>query len=272
MMTRSPESHKGENGRVAVIGGSAKFHGAPIMAALGAEHAGADLIFPIVPKCHLEVTKAASLNFICHSFKGDILTPDDVPEILKVLENCDTVVIGPGLGNDLLTLQALDQLIPQMNLKTVVDASALEVIPRLIEQNAKLPEELVLTPHRGEFESFEALPEWDYDQNLIILMQWAKKIKATICLKGMKDIIASHDDRHTLNSNGNAGLTVGGTGDVLSGVIGGLMAQGMEAFEAASVGAEVVGTAGDELYGEKGYAYRAVDVAERVPYVLKKKM
>lgn len=271
MPDRNPDSYKGQNGKVAVIGGSTKYHGAPIFSALSAEHSGVDLIFPYVAKCHLEVTKNSSLNFICKSFQEDHLRPDDVTGILELLANCHAVVIGPGLDNHPETKAALELLIPQISICTVIDGNALAVMPELAAKNTKMPAELVLTPHRGEFASFTNLPEWDLQQNVELLVPWAKKLGATFVLKGRKAIIVDKNGNHALNNTGNAGLTVGGSGDVLAGLIAGLMAQGQSPFEAAKLGTEVVGAAGDLLYEDKGYAYRAVDVIEQIPMVLKRK-
>lgn len=271
MSNRNPDSYKGQNGKVAIIGGSAKYHGAPIFSALGAEHSGVDLIFPYVAKCHLEVTKNSSLNFICQSFQDNHLHPNDVNSILELTANCHAVVIGPGLDNHPETKEALALLIPQITIRTVIDGNALAVMPELAAKNVKLPTELVLTPHRAEFSNFTHLPEWDLKQNVELLVPWAKKLGATFVLKGRKAIIVDKDGNHTLNNTGNAGLTVGGSGDVLAGLIAGLMAQGQSPFEAAKLGAEVIGSAGDLLYEDKGYAYRAVDVVEKIPAVLKRK-
>lgn len=265
MIERSPTSHKGDNGQVAIIGGSETFHGAPLFAALAAEETGVDMVHVFVPACHKEVAKNYSLNFIVHSFAGDHLVPADIEGIQVMLEEMDAVVVGPGLGEHEETLNALKELLPTINHKLVIDASALAVVPEV-----KLTLDTVVTPHRGEFFNMTEADVTDDAQEAVkVLQEWAEKWQAVIALKGPTDIIMDIDGNSAQNNSGNAGLTVGGTGDALAGVIAGLMAQGMDCFEAALKGCEIIGRAGDMLFEEKGYAYRAIDVIECIPYIMK---
>lgn len=255
-MQRENDSHKGQNGKVMVIGGSTMFHGAPILCSLGAEYSGADLIFPFLPPCHAQVARTFSLNFILQTFEKDHLISADVKRILDFSEKADVVVIGPGLGDAKETQKAVKELLSKLDKPTVVDASA------LIYTNS-LPKTVVLTPHRGEFTNLtkdEPTPE--------NIQKWAKNLNATIIVKGPEDIIANKDEL-IINKTGNALMTVGGTGDVLSGLIGGLIAQRHSTVEACHIAAHVIGKAADFLADHQSNI-RAYELIELIPKLLNK--
>lgn len=266
MLQRSPDSHKGQNGRVCIIGGSTHFHGAPIFAGLSAEKSGADLIFPIVPNCHSEVTKQASYNFICHYFKLNHLTRIDLPQIKKVLAKSDVAVIGPGLGTKNTTLNALSELMRGIEVPMIIDASALQIIPKLLEENDLLPPNTILTPHHGEFAAMtgkEIPPNLKQQKELV--QKYAEKLEAIILLKGPTDILANSENCLEINKAGNAGLTVGGTGDALAGLIGSLISQRIDPFQACQKSIKIIGQAGENLFKEKGYSYTTLDLIHEIP-------
>lgn len=256
MLSRKPDSHKGDNGKVMIIGGSPMFHGAPILCALGAEHSGVDLVFPFLPPCHMEAAKTYSLNFILQSFSENILTSKDVKPILKFSKEVDAVVIGPGLGSDSKTKTAIKALLTELELPTVVDAAALMYLNNL-------PEVCVLTPHRGEF-----LNMTGDDPTPKNVQKWSKNLKATIVCKGPKDIIASGREL-AINNTGNALMTVGGTGDVLAGFIGGLIAQKMNPFEACKYATRLLGLLADSL-ADMEASIQAIDLARSIPAAMLK--
>lgn len=253
-MQRKIDSHKGQNGKVMVIGGSAMYHGAPILCALGAEYSGVDLVFPFIPPCHAQVARAYSLNFIIQTFEKDYLSPKDVKRILEFSKKVDVVVMGPGLGKEPDTLKAVKSILNELDKPVVLDADA------LFYSNS-FPEVTVLTPHRGEF--FEITGD---NPNMKNVQKWAKHLNATIICKGPQDIIADEDEV-SVNKTGNSLMTVGGTGDVLSGLIGGLMAQGYKPMEACQIGANALGLAADYL-AKKQNSLRAQELAELIPKML----
>ncbi|PIZ73983.1 NAD(P)H-hydrate dehydratase [Candidatus Peregrinibacteria bacterium CG_4_10_14_0_2_um_filter_43_11] len=255
MFDREEDSHKGQNGKVMIIGGNPLFHGAPILCALGAEYSGVDLVFPFLPPCHAEVARTYSLNFILQTFEKEILTETDVKKLLHFSEKVDVVVIGPGLGTDAKTKKAIKNLLTHLQTPTVVDAGA------LIYTNT-FPKETVLTPHHGEFTALTG--EEPTPTNI---QKWAKDLKVTIVCKGREDIIAD-EENIAFNATGHPLMTVGGTGDVLSGVIGGFMAQGMSAFEAGKYGTKIIGEAG-EFLAEKYGSFRAIDIVHVLPEFLR---
>jgi len=255
-MKRENDSHKGQNGIVMVIGGSALFHGAPILCALGAEYSGVDLVFPFIPPCHAQVARTYSLNFILHTFEKDHLISADVKQILNFSKKADVVVIGPGLGQAKETQKAVKELLTKLEKPTVIDADA------LFYTNT-LPRTAVLTPHRGEFK--EMTKDDPTPKNV---QKWAKHFKATIIVKGPEDIIAGKEDL-IINKTGNALMTVGGTGDVLSGLIAGLMAQGHKPIDACHIAAQALGEGADYLAGKQANL-RAVELIEMIPRLIDK--
>jgi ADP-dependent NAD(P)H-hydrate dehydratase / NAD(P)H-hydrate epimerase len=254
-MERDPNSYKGQNGKVLVIGGNEVFHGAPILCSLGAEYSGADLVYPYLPPCHVEAAKAHSLNFIVHTFKKDHLSPKDVKPILELSAHVDVVVIGPGLGREAETADAIKELLSKLEKPTVIDADA------LIYTN-HLPKVSVLTPHRGEFERMTG-----EEATTATVQKWAKTMKATILCKAPKDIIADPSSLK-INETGNALMTVGGTGDLLGGFVAGLMAQKLEPVEACFRAAHLLGLGAEHLATDHG-SIRAVDLAKLIPHLLK---
>lgn len=232
------------------------FHGAPILCALGAEHSGVDLVFPFLPPCQLEAAKTYSLNFILQSFAEDILTVKDVKPILKFSQQINALVIGPGLGTDAKTKAAIKALLTGLEVPTVVDAAALMYLNRL-------PEVCVLTPHRGEFLNMTG--EDPTEKNV---QKWSKNLKATIVCKGPKDIIASGSEI-AVNNTGNALMTVGGTGDVLAGFIGGLLAQKMKPFDACKYATRLLGLIADNL-ADMEASIQAIDLARALPAAMLK--
>lgn len=255
-MKRKTDSHKGENGKVMIIGGNAHFHGAPILCALGAEYSGVDLVFPFLPPCHAQVARTYSLNFLVRTFEEDHLTAKDVKQILNASEKADVIVMGPGLGSEKSTQSAVKTLLSKLEIPTVIDADA------LIYTNS-LPKITVLTPHRGEFRTLtgeEPTPE--------NIQKWAKNLNATIVCKGPEDIIADTDEV-VINKTGNALMTVGGTGDVLSGLIGGLIAQQYNPVEACRTATSILGEAATML-AQGQNSLRAQELINMIPRMLHK--
>lgn len=250
-MKRRPDSHKGENGRVAVIGGSTHMHGAPLLAALAAENSGVDLVYVCLPQCHAEVAKNTSLNFQVHPFVSDELSAADVEPILELLATMDVAVIGPGIAHNDESLGSITDIIAAASCQLVIDATALQ--PNTIELTSG--KSVVLTPHLGELERME-LPESS-------LASFAVNNR-TIVLKGMIDAIYSNGKVQHVRG-GNAGLTVGGTGDALAGLIGGLIAQDLAHDEACSLACTIIKRAATGLAQKRGYSFTAKNVIDQIP-------
>lgn len=261
---RKKFSHKGDNGRVLIVGGNEEFHGAPIFSALGAEATGVDLVRLVVPKSQKTLARTWSLNFIVNTFSDEHLTTSDVPDIVRLAKKSDVLVIGMGLGDEKETIEAVKQIIRETSCKLVVDADGLKGISKMLKR------EVVVTPHVVEATELLHLKSKSKNQkekleSLSFRKQVAKQISeklgVTTVLKGVVDVVCSPEGRVRLNMTGNAGMTVGGTGDVLAGVIGGLVAQGLRGFEAGYLAVRREGEAGDRLKKKKGFRFTAEEVA-----------
>lgn len=267
-LRRQADSHKGQNGRVLIVGGSDMFHGAPILSALGALHSGADLVFLYVPEDNFDVTRAYSPDFIVKKYEGDYLSPSAVKQILDFSKKCGALVIGPGLGERAETKDAVVQIIKKIKVPAVIDADAIDAVaghPNILKKiNA------VITPHTREFKTLtkKGLPKGQKSRTKVVVTE-ARRLSSVILLKSPADIIASTDSVK-VNATGNAGMTVGGTGDVLSGMVAGFISQGISPFDSACCAAFINGSAGDELFRWKGHAYTAADVAAEIPNTIKR--
>ncbi len=265
----SQDSHKGMNGRVLVVGGG-PYTGAPALAGLGAYRIKVDLVRIATPARSYLPVAGYSPNFIVHELSGDILTEKDVPIVLELIDKAEAVLIGPGLGSAEETLRAIRAIVGACDRPMVIDADAITAVAK--DRSVLVGRKGVITPHAGEFMSLsgEKLPE-DYEQRRKPAMELAKALGFTILLKGRIDVIAD-GSRCKLNRTGNAGMSVGGTGDVLAGEVAGLLSRGVAPFDAARIAAYVNGAAGDLAYQTLGFSLLATDVIDHVPFALKEQL
>ena len=264
----SAESHKGDNGRVLVVGGGL-YTGAPTLAGMAAYRTGVDLVRIATPRNNRTVIASFSPNLIVQGLSADErLVVEDVPIILSHLKNSDALIIGPGLGTAPDTKKAVLQLIQKCEKPMLIDADAITAVA---EKPATLKGKTgVITPHIGEFAVLtgKKLDGEDLAKKMKYVSAVARDMKFTILLKGNIDVIS--DGASTkLNRTGNPSMTVGGTGDVLSGIVGGLLAKGVSPFNAARMGAFMNGYAGDLAFKDKSWGLLATDVVEEIPEVLR---
>lgn len=265
---RSPEAHKGTFGRLLVIGGSNVFSGAPALAAMAALRTGVDIVSVASPEKTATVISSMSPALITVKLKGKHLNPDNLSVLSDQMDSATAVVLGPGLGLDSETKETVKELLKQleeMKKPLLLDADGLKAFAEF-KKKVDLP--LVLTPHAREYEILTGnkLPK-DIEEKADAVQKMARKLGATILLKGPTDIISNGTDSK-LNFTGNAGMTVGGTGDVLSGVVGGLLAMGSDPFRAAAAGAFINGAAGDFVAAEKGFHIVPTDLLDYIPKVM----
>jgi NAD(P)H-hydrate epimerase len=267
---RDATSHKGDNGRILILGASDLYVGAPALTGLAALRTGADIVRIAAPEESAKIIASYSPNLITYRLKGDYLSPKSSSAILQLLPQHDTIIIGPGLGDHAETMKAVKDVIRHANsqaLKCVIDADALNVASQFPK---KLPPQTVLTPHAGEFNAmFGEEPPSDLKRRGKTVSDAALKLGCTILLKGPVDVVS--DGKHIkYNHTGNAGMTVGGTGDVLAGIVGALLSQGSPTFTAAAAAAYLNGAAGDLAYQSKGNQLIATDLIENLPQVINK--
>ena len=264
---RETNSHKGQNGNVLVVGGSNEYSGAPALAALSALRSGADISIVACPTSVASPIRSYSPDLIVKGLSDNYINFDDTSKILEISKKADSMVIGCGIGMEEETSLALNEMIEKIQKPIVIDADALKILDsNLISEHRN---EIVLTPHKAEFKAFFGvdIPE-KLSQKIDIVSEYSKECTCTVVLKGNVDII-SNGESVKLNDTGNPGMTVGGTGDVLAGLIGGLLAQGHNAYESAYLGAFINGTAGDIAKKEYGYNFLASDVIKYIPRVFK---
>ena len=269
---RNPSAHKGDFGRLLVIGGSEVYSGAPTLVSLGAMRTGVDIVYLAAPAKTATAISSMSPDLITIKLEGENLNPANVGEIKPYLGMVDSVAMGPGLGLNLETIKfvkACVEEIEKAKKPLLLDADGLKAFANF-KRPLKIP--LVLTPHAGEYAILtgETLPE-NQENRILTIQKTAKKLNATILVKGKVDIICDAN-RSKLNFTGNSGMTVGGTGDVLTGIVGGLMAQNVDPFEAAVAGAFVNGAAGDFVADEIGFHMVATDIIDWIPHVFEDPM
>jgi len=264
------KSHKGENGVVLIIGGG-PYIGAPALSGLAALRTGVDLVYIATPQRSWEPVAAFSPNFIVKELTRDTLIKDDIPIIEGLLAKSTGVILGPGLGTASDTKEAVTLLTERIIVERkplVLDADALEPVGKnltLISNSTT-----VVTPHVGEFKKLTGITlSQDLDTRIAVVNEWAAKLGITIFLKGYIDIL-SNGREWKQNKIHNEAMTVGGTGDVLAGIIGALLSKGVRPFEAVRMAAFLNGEAGNEAFQKKSYGLLATDIIEEIPNVLKK--
>jgi NAD(P)H-hydrate epimerase len=270
LVTRKRElnAHKGDFGRLLSIGGSEVYSGAPTLVSLAALRTGVDIVYLAAPEKTARAISSMSPDLITLKLDGNHLKPSNIEILKPYIEAVDAVALGPGLG-----------LHPDTKgfVKTCIDAVEAASKPLLLDADGlkafaefkrpfKVP--AILTPHAGEYAILtgQKLPE-NLEERVPLVQRTAAELNAVILVKGKVDLICAKK-RFKLNFTGNPGMTVGGTGDVLSGVVSALLAQKVDAFEAAVAGAFVNGAAGDFVASEIGYHMVASDLLDWIPLVL----
>ncbi len=254
---RSKDSHKGDSGRILVIGGG-PYTGAPALSALAALRAGADIVTVAAPRSASKTIAGFSPDLIVRELSGDYLIPQDLDLLRDEIARHDVVVMGMGLGRHPKTQEALAKIIPLCR-KAVIDADAL--LP-------DLPLKGIVTPHAGEFERISGVSLGaGYRERIEPVRSYAREAELVVLLKGRVDLI-SDGDVVRANTTGNPGMTVGGTGDVLAGVTAAFYAR-TTAMRAAAAAAFVNGRAGDLVYLEKEFGMVATDVVEKIPQAMR---
>jgi len=273
--TRGTYSHKGENGRVLVIGGSSRYAGAPSLAGIAALKVGADLVTIAVPSSIVGEVRSYSPDVIAVPLPSeDTISAGSIPQLKKEIAAADTVVMGMGLGLDPETKAVVKEIcrhLVEIGKPVVIDADALKALGE--ERGTLSLKGSIVTPHAGEFlaltgEKLAADREDGWQDRLPAVKRWASKLKCTVLLKSRYDIITDGDSLK-VKTIGNAGLAVGGTGDVLAGVAAAILCQGAGPYRSAVAASFLNSYAGDMLEAEMGQHFTAQDLANAMPRSLK---
>jgi NAD(P)H-hydrate epimerase len=265
---RDLDSHKGMWGTLLVIGGNKTFSGAPILSSLAAYGMGLDIVYTAVPEIVADAVSSASPSMITVKLEGEKLTSKNLKQIKVFLEKASAVALGPGLGLDPDTIKAVGELLEMINekgLPLVLDADGLKAYA---ENPVGLKSPTVFTPHNREFKLLTGKEaKGSHIEKGRVVKKEAKKLGSVILLKGNIDII-SDGKFIRYNKTGNPGMTVGGTGDVLTGIVGAYLAQKADPFYASGAAAFINGKAGDMVANEKGYHLLPEDLIKVIPKIV----
>ena len=264
---RKSASRKGDNGIVLVIGGSYIYHGAPILSSLAALRCGTDLVYTSVPKINVTPTRAISPNLIVIPLVDQKLTLGAVKKLVGALpRNLHSATIGMGLAiQEKNSLLHLVESLLNRDVRLSLDASALipEVLPLLANKN------VVVTPHAGEFKRlFGDAPSDSKNERIQLVEKHALDNGVTILLKGPTDIISNGNTTYLCQKNTPA-MTVGGTGDVLSGLVAGLLSNNRNSLESAAAAAFICGLTGKQVQEKLGLHMTSMDLIDAIPSIMK---
>lgn len=268
--SRKISSRKGDNGVVLIVGGNRIYHGAPILASMAALRSGTDLVYTAIPSVNVEATRSFSPNFIVLPLVDEKLTMGSASRLIKTLpKKVDSATIGMGMS--IAKKEALMSLIEKLlknGTKLVLDASALmpEILPKIKETGC------IITPHGGEYMRIFKTELKNHHNNeneqIVDVLKNANKYGITIILKGWKNII-SNGELTAVIERSTPAMTVGGTGDVLAGLVAGFFSK-MNSFDAACTAVYFNGLAAIMAYQKVGLHMVATDLLDNLPQVIKK--
>ena len=266
--SRDPKAHKGDFGRILVVGGSAGMAGAPALSGLAALKSGSGLVAVAVPENIQAIVASFSPCYMTHGLsesKGKT-AKEAIDDLADKCEWADVVVMGPGLGRSKSLQKIVSLLYTQLPQPMVLDADA---INNLADAGTDLKNHeglRILTPHPGEFQRLDGLADTTDRE---VMEKRAKEISAesnlTIVLKGHRTLVTNGNDSYH-NETGNAGMATAGAGDVLTGVVSSLLGQGLKPFDACCEAVRIHGLAGDFGAKELGeVSLTASDILDYLP-------
>lgn len=268
---RNANSHKGDYGRALIVGGSLGMAGAPALAGMACLRSGAGLVAVATPRCVQATVAGFFPAYTTHALPddGERITSQAGPALTELLAEADAVAIGPGLGRG-ETINMLVGSAWTLSKPQVIDADGLNALVALRDKLTAPSGPRVLTPHAGEFARLAGAPLADPNddaQRLEGAAALARSFggKTVVLLKGPRTVMTD-GQCFAVNTTGNPGMATGGSGDVLTGVVTALLAQGLEPFDAARLGAHVHGLAGDLVAAMLGeISLTAVDLIDQLP-------
>ena len=265
---RKVDSHKGDYGKVLLLCGSVGFTGAAALAAMGALRSGAGLVYLGVPESiyAIEAVKLTEAIVFPLPEEDGKLSAKTIPFIRKQMKGMDAVLIGCGLGISTGTMAVLDMVLREFEGPVVVDADGITMLASCPELVKERKHPTILTPHEGEFRRLNIATE---EERLTGAMIAAKELGCIILRKGHETVITDGKDYY-INPTGNPGMAVGGSGDVLAGILGSLLGQGIAPLQATACAAWLHGAAGDRSAEKLGqYGMLPTDMLQELPYLLK---
>ncbi|MBI9010795.1 MAG: NAD(P)H-hydrate dehydratase [Clostridiales bacterium] len=271
---RKKNSHKGTFGKASIIAGSSGMEGAAILSCSAAMRTGLGLLKLFVPKSMNHIVKTSVPEMITVLLEESVVGSYDLSSIdiiLDHIKNDSVVAIGPGCGQHKEIGKTVRRLLTESELPLVIDADGLNMLSLNMSWLIGCSKDIVLTPHVAEMSRLTKLSIAEIlDDPIKIARKYAVQWEVTVVLKSARTIVATKDGNIYININGNSGMATAGTGDVLTGIITGLMAQGLSGEDASVLGVFVHGYSGDkaaEMIGE--YGLLAGDIIKQIPYTLK---
>jgi len=267
LKNRRVDTHKGEFGRVLVIGGSKNYSGAPAYTSLSCIQFGCDLVITYVPEVVGDVIRAYSPNMIVRTSPGDWLTTKALEEILFLADWANTIVIGPGLGTETASEELLTKIFENVDAAKksfVIDADALKLIKSRLDLIKG--KKVILTPHEGEFKVISGIDLPPYSEIELRgkeIFKIAKKLDVTLLVKGPYDYI-SDGNKLKINKTGCPEMSIGGTGDVLAGLCASFLTTGSNVFQAACSAAFLNGYVGEYCKKSLGPRFTAIDMINNI--------
>ena len=278
LLQRKLNAHKGDFGHIFILAGSARFSGAAVLCAEGAMRSGAGLVTLGIPKsinpAIIKIKLREVMTLPLAETEEGTLSLDGYKKINDFAKDASVLIIGPGLGRNKSTQALARKIIPQINKPMVIDADGINALAgNLNLLKAKgLGLKAVLTPHPGEMARLLGISVNSVqNKRKETACRFAKNYKLTIVLKGHNTVVADFKGNLYVNKTGNPGMATAGCGDVLTGMIGAFLGQGLEAFAAAKYGVYLHGLAGDLAAKEKTQiSLIASDIIAKIPEAIQK--
>lgn len=266
---RLSSANKGSCGRVSIIAGSKGMTGAAALSALGALRSGAGLVTALTPSSEQPIlaVKLTEAMTVPLPHENGIISAAAADTVLESIQNADAVVFGPGLGKGRGILPLLERIVTEFTKTLIIDADGINALSSNIDILNRKKCNVILTPHPGEMSRLSGLSISEIQSARIKTAEdFADRFDVTVALKGEGTVVAARGGKTAVNPSGNCGMATGGTGDVLSGVVAALAAQGCTPYDSAVLGVYLHGLAGDIAAAEKGvYGLIASDLCGALP-------
>ncbi|MDD2689035.1 MAG: NAD(P)H-hydrate dehydratase [Candidatus Omnitrophica bacterium] len=280
LLRRNPKSHKGDFGHLFILAGSAKFSGAAVLCAEAAMRSGAGLVTLGIPKslnnAIIKIKPKEVMTLPLPQTQEGTLSLAGLRKIKDFLKEIDVAVLGPGLGKNNSTYNLILKLLSKISRMTVIDADGLNALVghlKILRDNAEVRKQpAILTPHPGEMARLLGISINKVQaKRKEIARRFAKYYNCIVVLKGHKTIVADSHGKIYANNTGNPGMATAGSGDVLTGIIGAFLGQGLSAFSATKYAVYLHGFAGDLAAKEKTQlGMIASDIIAKIPEAIKK--
>ena len=266
------DTYKHQQGKVLLIAGSKGMTGAAVLSTFGSLRSGAGLTITCAPESIEDIyekTIIEGMTIGCPDEENGFLTSDSFKIIKDKIQWCDAIVIGPGLGRSPNTIKMVEKVVLNANKPLIIDADALCFFQGKLENFNKIKTPFIITPHEGEFCNLLKITREEYIKSFPdIVEKFMDNFSGVLVLKNAPTI-TYYNDKAIVNSSGNPGMATAGMGDVLAGILGTFVSQGMDCFQAAQAGVYIHGLAADNKVIEKGQrGLIASDLLDELPKVL----